>query len=294
MDGRVGSAVLLVVVLCATPVRAQRDPWAGTYRGELNSAAGEGTPVSLTLIDADGDGDYTGLVGGFSRNTEVRLSRVIVDGAEVTVEAATETDFGPVAFTYRLTRDERDLRGYGRVTLGSHGFDVTLALSRTRRTDVPQPQVEPRISYFSGTWRFEYTGGEFPPLSIGTREGTVSFHEIPHGPFVRAELRGDVFSDSYEETWTIGFNRDTKSLVWHEQLSDGQTLTALGDWTSPIAITFLTLPVTFDDSVYVLKRMIRTTSDTAFSVTDEFSVNGRPFRRLGNGAYLRIDTSDDP
>ncbi|MEE2635825.1 MAG: hypothetical protein VYE68_01150 [Acidobacteriota bacterium] len=290
MSGRVGSTVLLVMVICATPVWAQPDEWAGTYRGELTSAAGENTPISLTLIGTDGD--YTGLVGGFSRNTEVRLSRVVVDGTEVTLEATTETDFGPLAFVYRLTRDERNLGGQGSVTLGSHGFDVTLELRRTRRTDVPQPQIEPRIGYFAGTWRFEYTGGEFPPLSVGTRNGMVTFHEVPHGPFVRAEVQGDIFGDEYEETWTIGFDRDTNSLVWHEQLSDGQTLTALGNWTSPIAITFLTAPVVFDDSVYVLKRIIRTTSDTAFSVTDEFSVDGGPFRRLGNGAYLRNETSN--
>ena len=40
--------------------------------------------------------------------------------------------------------------------------------------------------------------------------------------------------------------------------------------------------------MYVLKRLMQTTSDTAFMVTDQFSVDGGPFRRLGNGSYLKV------
>ena len=57
---------------------------------------------------------------------------------------------------------------------------------------------------------------------------------------------------------------------------------------SPIAITFLTMPVEAAGSVYVLKRLMRMTSDTSFSVTDQFSVDGGPFRRLGNGSYFKV------
>ena len=64
---------------------------------------------------------------------------------------------------------------------------------------------------------------------------------------------------------------------------------ALGNWTSPIGITFLTAPMEADGRVYVLKRLLRVTSDTAFAVSDEFSVDGGPFQRLGDGAYLRAN-----
>ncbi len=101
-------------------------------------------------------------------------------------------------------------------------------------------------------------------------------------------MTGEVFGDPYTETWTIGFDADIQSIVWHEQLSTGQQLVGLGDWTSPIGITFLTAPVEADGRVYVLKRLMQTTSDTAFMVTDQFSVDGGPFRRLGNGSYLRV------
>ncbi len=292
MSGRLlGWMMATLAVGFAAPALAQPDPWAGTWRGELTSAPDAGSPVSLTLVAGAGGG-YTGLVNGLSPNREIRLDRVVVDGEQVTVEAATETDFGPLSFVYTLTRNSRDLSGIGRVSAGGHGFDVSLALNRARRADVPQPQIEPRIGYFSGRWRFEYTGGEFPPLSVGTREGTVSFEPLPPGPFVRGRAESDLYGEPYEETWTIGFDETTRAVVWQEQRPDGRTLTALGNWTSPIAITFLTAPMEADGRVHVLRRVVRTTSDTAFSVVDEFSVDGGPFRRLGDGSYLRTGGAD--
>ena len=287
MPRRLGWMIGMLVAGLAAPALAQPDPWAGTWRGALTSGPDASSPVSLTLVAGD-DGGYTGLVDGLAPNREVRLDRVVVDGEQVTLEAAADTDFGPLSFVYTLIRDGRDLSGIGRVTAGGHGFDVTLALERARRADVPQPQIEPRIDYFSGSWRFEYIGGEFPPLSVGTREGTVSFEPLPAGPFVRGRAESDLYGEPYEETWTIGFDETTRAVVWQEERPDGSTLTALGNWTSPIAITFLTAPMEADGAVHVLRRVVRTTSDTAFAVVDEFSVDDGPFRRLGDGSYLRI------
>lgn len=282
---------MLLAAGLAAPALAQPDSWAGTWRGELTSAPDAASPVSLTLV-ADGGGGYTGLVDGLAPGAEIRLDRVVVDGDQVTVEAAADTPFGPLSLAYTLVRDGRELSGAGRVTAGGHGFDVALALDRARRADVPQPRVEPRVGYFSGAWRFEYTGGEFPPLSVGTREGVVTFEPLPAGPFVRGRVESDLYGEPYEETWTIGFDEATRAVVWVERRPDGGALTALGNWTSPIAITFLTAPMEADGRVHVLRRVVRTTSDSAFAVVDEFSVDGGPFRRLGAGSWLRIGAAD--
>ena len=292
MTRQLGCATILVGLMLVKPALAQRDPWIGTWRGTLTTTQDETTDVALTLVTDDGD--YTGLIAGFAQNIEIRLSRVDVTETQVTLEADTDTDFGPLSFLYQLTRDERELTGVGRVTLGHHGFAVSLQLTRARRVDVPQPQIEQRIGYFAGTWRFEYTGGEYLPLSIGTRNGTVTFDTVPYGPFVRGRVTGEVFGDPYTETWTIGFDETVSSMIWHERLSTGRDLMALGNWTSPIAITFLTVPMDTENGVFVLKRIISTTSDTAFSVTDEFSVDGGPFLRLGSGSYLRTGGTSPP
>ena len=278
-------AALATVLAVPTVAAAQPDPWAGSWRGTVSTAEGQDTGVTLTV--AGTVGMYSGVVTGFAPGREIRLSNIETTETQLTLTGSADTDFGPLALRYTLTRDERTLSGDGRVTLGDHGFDVTIELTRRRRPEVPQPQVEQRIGYFPGTWTFEYTGGEFPPLSIGTRSGSVTFTEIPHGPFVRGEVTGEVFGETYAETWTIGFDDSARSVVWHETLSTGQSLIALGNWTSPIGITFLTAPMEGDGRVYILKRLLRVTSDTAFAVSDEFSVDGEPFRRLGDGAYLR-------
>ena len=332
MSRQIGCAMLVAMLALASsavaqrnrPARAPRDPWAGSWRGQLTTPQGADTAaalrvtlasdstglasvdtpggdlsvdqastaptnITITLVGPAEDGSYTGLATGFGAGTEIRLSGVRTSDAEVRVEGATDTAFGPLAFVYRLTKADQVLTGGGRVTLGDHGFDVSLELKRARRADVPQPQIEPRIGYFAGSWTFAYTGGEFPPLSIGTRAGTVIFTPLPHGPFVQGHVTGEVFGESYEETWTIGFDPDSQSVVLNEQLSTGQQLVSLGDWTSPIAITFLTAPVEADGHVYVLKRLMQTTSNTAFTVTDTFSVDGGPYQRLGNGSYIKVD-----
>ena len=268
-------------------VRTEIEETTTRLDAEIARVEGDATNITLTLVGADGD--YSGLVTGFGPNSEIRFSSVSADDVQVTVEGATDTEFGPLAFVYSLTKNEQVLSGGGRVTLGEHGFDVSMELTRARRADVPQPQIEQRIGYFAGQWAFEYTGGEFPPLSIGTRSGTVSFTAVPYGPYVRGQVSGEVFGEPYEETWTIGFNADTRAVAWHEQLSTGQQLVSVGDWSSPIGITFLTAPVEAEGRVYVLKRLMQTTSDTAFTVTDEFSVDGGPSRRLGNGSYIRAE-----
>ena len=288
MSRQIGSAMLVAALALPAPALAQRDPWAGSWRGALSTPLGDDTNVTITLVASEQDGGYTGLLTGFAPGTEIRFSSVTSSDVQLTVEGATETEFGPLAFVYRFTRDDQVLSGSGRVTLGDHGFDVSLELQRARRADVPQPQIEQQIGYFTGEWRFEYTGGEFPPLSIGSRSGRVTFTETPNEPFVRGDVTGEVFGAPYAETWTVGFDADTGSIVWHEQLSTGQQLVGLGDWTSPIAITFLTAPVEAEGHVFVLKRIMSMTSDKSFSVTDEFSVDGGPFRRLGNGAYFKV------
>jgi hypothetical protein len=62
---------------------------------------------------------------------------------------------------------------------------------------------------------------------------------------------------------------------------------SLGNWRSPIAISFLTSPMPANGKTYQLRRLLSVTSESAFEVTEEFSVDGGPFRRLGNAHYTK-------
>ncbi len=91
MSRQIGCPMLVALLAVAAPALAQRDPWAGSWRGVLTTPEGDDTNVTITLVA--GDGGYTGLVTGFGPGTEIRLSSVTASDVQVTVEGATETAF---------------------------------------------------------------------------------------------------------------------------------------------------------------------------------------------------------
>jgi len=229
---------------------------------------------------------YAGATNGLNATSEIPLKQLTVDGAKVTLEASAESRLGDVALTCELTADGSAMRGAGVLAVGAQRFDVTLALQRRPRAEVIQPHVEQRADYFIGRWTFEYLGAEYPPLSTGTRAGTATFTS-DGGQFVTGRIDNDAGGRKYQDTLKIGFDPDTNMLVVVERRSDGFELASLGNWRSPIAITFVTSPVRADGKTYQLRRVISVTSNTAFEVTEEFSVDGGAFKRLGKARYTK-------
>ena len=288
--GRLATAAGLILSLAGTTSaqpQAARDPWVGQWRGAVTLPEGGTAPVVLTIVQRDGV--YAGLVTGFEDGAEIRLARVSVEGTQLVAEATAESDLGTITVRYELSPAERALTGVQRYVLGAHTVYFPVELKRAARPRVPQPQVEQRLAYFLGEWELEYAGGEFPPLSVGTRSGRVRFTQDGDAPFLQGHVTGDLDGDAYEESVVIGYDAQTEILLFREILSNGTELLSLGNWQSPIAISFVTNPVTADGQVYQLRRLISIASETAFTVTDEFSVDGGPFRRLGNGRFARVE-----
>ena len=77
-------------------------------------------------------------------------------------------------------------------------------------------------------------------------------------------------------------------LAFVEKRPDGVELLSVASWRSPIAITFQTSPVQANGKIYQLRRLMSVMSTTAFDLTEEFSVDAGPFRRLGNGHYTKL------
>jgi len=265
---------------------AQTDPVVGNWRGTLKNAQGVDSPIIITVAKK-GDG-YAGSTNGLNATSEIPLKRVTVDGAKVSLEASAESRLGDVTLTSELTADGNTMRGVGVLSVGAQRFDVTLTLQRRSRGEVIQPHVEQRADYFVGRWSFEYLGAEYPPLSAGTRSGTVTFSRSGASNFVAGRVDGDVAGKKYQETLTIGFDPDTNMLVFTERRSDGTELASLANWRSPIAMTFQTSPVQASGRTYQLRRVISVTSNAAFEVTEEFSVDGGAFKRLGHGRYTKV------
>jgi hypothetical protein len=179
--------------------------------------------------------------------------------------------------------------GSGSVGLGPQAFDVTIQLQRRPRQEVTQPQVEQSAAYFVGKWAFEYVGGEFPPLSAGTRTGTVAFSKTNSPNVVTGRIDGEVAGKPYQEHVSIVFDPDSRSLAFLERRPGGIELLHAASWQSPLAITFQSSPVSAGNRTYQLRRVVQVVSDTTFEMTEEFSVDGGPYRRLGSGQFSRVE-----
>jgi hypothetical protein len=104
---------------------------------------------------------------------------------------------------------------------------------------------------------------------------------------ISGRVQGDLAGKPYQETLSIGVDPEAKTVAYHERRADGVELMSLGNWRSPLAIVFQTSPVQADGKTFQLRRVMQILSESSFDVTEEFSVDGGPFRRLGNGHYTK-------
>lgn len=266
---------------------AQPDAAVGNWRGTLTSSDGTVSPVIVTIARS-GNG-YAGSTSGVGENSETPLTRVTIAETKVSIEGVSESKLGPVRIAAELTVEGPRMRGAGTVGVGNQVVPVTFVLNRRQRQDVAQKQVEQRAAYFTGRWTFEYLGGEFPPLSNGERTGSITFSPPTASQFVSGTLAGETLGKPFRETVTIGVSPETKAVVYQERRSDGVELISLGNWTSPLAIVFQTTPLTASGKSYQLRRVISVLSEVAFDVTEEFSVDGGPFRKLGTAHFTKGD-----
>jgi hypothetical protein len=292
MRRTLGIGLVIGVALLIGSTSAQRgappidpnEPTLGNWRGTMKSPQGD-NPFIITIVKKGAV--YSGSTTGFGGTNEIPLKRVTITGNRVAVETEAESKLGYVVLTTDLAVEGNAMKGPGTIAVGPHKFDVTIELQRRARADVIQPQVEQRVDYFVGRWTFEYLGGEFPPLSAGTRTGTATFTRSGTSDFIVGQIDGDAAGKRYQERLSMGFDPATKTLAVVERRSDATELMSVANWQSPLAITFHTSPVQASGRTYQLRRVISVFSDVAFDVTEDFSVDGGPFRRLGTARFTK-------
>jgi hypothetical protein len=262
------------------------DPVVGNWRGTITSSTGSESAIIITIVKK---GEvYAGSTNGLNATSESPLRRVAVNGARLSIEAADNSKLGDVSLTCDLTAEGSSLKGTGTLTIGALHVDVTLALQRRPRQEAIQPHVEQRIEFFVGRWKLEYVGAEFPPLSVGDRTGTLALTRTGSSNFVTGRLEGELLGKPYQESVSIGLDPDTNMLAFVERRPGGVELMSVANWRSPIAISFQTSPVQANGRTYQLRRLLSVRSATAFDVTEEFSVDGGPYKRLGTGHYTKL------
>lgn len=286
-----GVSVLIGVVLAVGVRAAQRgpaptapsDPLVGAWRGTLRSGPDTQTTLVFSIV-RKGD-TYTGTTN-VEGTAEAAIRRVAVTGNRVIVETAADSKLGEVVLAADLTIDGNKMTGGGQLSVGPHRAAVTIELQRRARADVQQPQVPQRAEYFVGRWTFEYLGGEFPPLSAGPRTGAATF--TSGGPnIITGQIDGEVAGRKYQERLSMTFDPATKMLAVVERRPDATELISVASWQSPLAITFTTAPVQAGGRTYQLRRTMQVISETSFDIVEDFSVDGGPYRRLGNARFVK-------
>lgn len=156
----------------------------------------------------------------------------------------------------------------------------------TGRPSAPMPVQQQSLEYFVGRWTFDWIGPE-TPLGPGPMTGTLTFTPRTDDPTFDAETDATSDAGPYKATSMLKFDAAKKALWWVERRPNGVNLVGTGDWSTPVAIRFEMQPFSLKGQTYRVKRTIAIVSAGSFSITEEYSVNGGPFKRLGNGVFSK-------
>ena len=157
---------------------------------------------------------------------------------------------------------------------------------RKPRVSPPQPQQTQGLDYFIGDWTFTWVGRE-SPITAGPREGTLTYtRNGATGMVFRAEGKIDGGA-AFTETGTAEWHADKKTITWVERLSTGVEVRSIGDWWSPIGIRADSEPVKTGSQTIRVRRLYSILSAQSYRVTEEISVDGGPYQRLGDGRFIK-------
>ena len=85
----------------------------------------------------------------------------------------------------------------------------------------------------------------------------------------------------------ISFDETSKTLTYDEHLPSGVEIKSVGDWSSPISIRFKVEPFKTGGHTLILRRTISIISGFSYKVTEELSIDGGPYERLGQGLFTK-------
>lgn len=157
---------------------------------------------------------------------------------------------------------------------------------RKPRVSPPQPQQLQGLDYFLGDWTFTWVGRE-SPITAGPREGTLTYARKGSSG-MELRIAGKIDGGAaFTETGTAEWNAGNKTMTWVERLSTGVELRSIGDWSSPIGIRAESEPVKSGSQTIRVRRLYSILSAQSYRVTEEISVNGGPYQRLGDGRFQR-------
>jgi len=298
-----GTGILFLALLSIAA--AQPDKLEGRWEGTVLAPQGQFPAHASFRKEAGG---YRGTVSGL--RGDLVFKEIKVEGNQVTAiaEAQTQGNIPPVYYDFLI--DGEALKGKAEVSFAGLNLTFIFDLKRisteppvveavappaappprpTRRESAPQPFQPQRLEYFQGQWKFKWLAMESLLGPGGSREGTLTYTPVLDGKFLEGRAEGKIEGTDFHEINYLTWDAERKILTSFEQLSVGAAILGLGDWKSPIAIRFTIPPVTVKGQTMQLKKIINIVAAHSFTVTEELSLDGGPFQRLGNGVFTRVE-----
>jgi Protein of unknown function (DUF1579) len=269
----------------ATPGRAQQDPLQGRWEGMVRSIQGE--RKATVSFKKEGE-TYSGAISGVSGTTEIPFKEIKRDGEKVTAVVQIDAPQGPVTVNFDFVLKGETLDGKGEVNLGAQKLAFTYDLKRVGDL-VAKKDLSPeqKLDYFVGQWRFEMVARDSPLGPGGELKGQMSFDRVLDGKFLESRFEAGAGKDVLRASGFIGFDSASKLYTYFEHRNNGIVMFNTGTWTGP-GIRLEAAPVQVKGQTFRLRRAISVVSENTFTLVEEFSQDGGPFQRLGNGTFTKV------
>jgi len=92
---------------------------------------------------------------------------------------------------------------------------------------------------------------------------------------------------AFRDTGTFEWNDADKQMTMTERLANGTEITSVGNWSSPLTIRAESRTVQVGRQSVRLRRVYSIVSAQAFTVSEDISLDGGPFQRLGAGQFSK-------
>lgn len=265
--------------------RAQQDPLQGRWEGMVRSVQGE--RKATVSFKKEGE-TYSGSISGVTGTTEIPFKEIKRDGEKVTAVVQIDAPQGQVTVNFDFVLKGETLDGKGEVNLGAQKLGFTYDLKRVgdvfAKKDLSPVQ---KLDYFVGQWKFEMVARESPLGPGGELKGQMTFDRVLDGTFLESRFETETGQDVLRGNGFIGFDPASKLYTYFEYRNNGIVMFNTGTWTGP-GIRLEAVPVQVKGQTLRLRRAISVISENTFTLVEEFSQDGGPFQRLGNGTFTKV------
>jgi len=269
-------------VCLGAPVRAQQ--LEGRWQGMMKSPQGE--RQATVTIRKEGE-TYLGSISGIGGTTELPLKEIRREGDRVIAKMQIDAPQGAITVNFDFVLKGDTLAGKGEANVGAQVLNFTYEMKRLGDVLAKQ-EVDParKLDYFLGEWSFEMVARESPFGPAGNLTGTLMFSPVLDNRFLESRLDCKADTGPFQKSGFAGWDPGSKSYTFFDSVPGGIATMSSGAWVGP-AIRIESAPVRAGGKTFHVRRVLSIISDNSFSVRDEFSVDGGPFQRLGNGTFSR-------